>query len=351
LSILTCIDARIDPAKFAGLSEARTVIRNAGDRASDDAIRSLVVSWKDRSASQRPWADWALHLASAPGKRLELFQRAAMTMARFGLWLPGAAAGTRREAFVEPAAGDRRFSDPAWAQWPFNALAQGFLSTEGWWREATSCVPGLERDCEAEAAFMTRALIDVFSPSNIPWLNPVILDKTVKAGGYNFVRGAANWLDALDRMLAGKPPAGAEAFEVGRNVAVTPGKVVYRNDLIELIQYEPATDKVFLEPILMVPAWIMKYYILDLEPQSSMVRFLVGRGHTVFMVSWKNPDARDRNVSLDDYRRQGVMAAFDAVSAIIPNRKSMPAAIASAARSWRSRRRPWQGTMTSASRA
>ena len=115
------------------------------------------------------WADWALHLASAPGKRLELFQRAAMTMARFGLWLPVAAAGTKREAFVEPAAGDRRFFDPAWSQWPFNVLVQGFLSTEAWWRQATSRVAGLERDREAEAAFMARALIDVVSPSNIAW--------------------------------------------------------------------------------------------------------------------------------------------------------------------------------------
>ena len=267
------------------------------------------------------WADWALHLALAPGKRLELFQRAAMTMARFGLWLPSAATGTRREAFAEPAASDKRFSDPAWSRWPFNVLEQGFLSTEDWWREATRNVPGVVREREAEIGFMTRALADVFSPSNIPWLNPVIMDKTAKTGGCNLVRGAANWLDDFDRLLSGKPPAGAEAFEVGRNVAVTPGMVVYRNDLIELIQYAPATDKVFAEPILIIPAWIEKYYILDLEPQSSMVRFLVERGHTVFIVSWKNPDSRDRNVSLDDYRRQGVMAALDAVTAIVPNRK------------------------------
>ena len=124
------------------------------------------------AAVAETWADWALHLASAPGKRLELFQRAAMTMARFGLWLPGADAGTKRDAFLVPAAGDRRFSDPAWSKWPFNVLAQGFLSTEAWWREATSHVPGLVRDREAEVAFMTRALIDVFFAEQHPVAEP-----------------------------------------------------------------------------------------------------------------------------------------------------------------------------------
>ena len=196
-------------------------------------------------AVAQTWNDWAVHLASAPGKRLELFQRAMMSMARFGLWAPGAAAGKSHEALVETAPTDRRFSDPAWSQWPFPLFMQSFLSTEAWWAEATRDVPGLARDHEAEVAFMTRAMIDAVSPSNIPWLNPVIVNTTAKEGGQNFVRGAANWLDDLDRTLAGKPPAGAEEFEVGRNVAVTPGKVVFRNDLMELIQYEPTTDKVF----------------------------------------------------------------------------------------------------------
>ena len=114
----------------------------------------------------------------------------------------------------------------------------------------------------------------------------------MKEAGFNLIRGAANWLDDFDRILSSKPPAGSEAFEVGRNVAVTPGKVVYRNDLIELIQYAPTTGKVFAEPILIIPAWIMKYYILDLEPQSSLVRYLVERGHTVFIVVVEEPRRR-----------------------------------------------------------
>ncbi len=267
------------------------------------------------------WADWALHLAQAPGKRLELMQSAAMTAARLSLWLPHAPANGRHTPPFEPAPNDRRFADPGWSQWPYNVYVQSFLGIEAWWAAATRDVPGLIRDREAEVAFMTRAAIDMVSPSNIPWLNPVSIAKTTKEGGFNLVRGASNWMEDLDRMFAGRPPAGAETFEVGGNVAVTPGKVVFRNDLMELIQYEPATAKVSAEPILIIPAWIMKYYILDLEPETSLVRWLVERGHTVFIVSWKNPDGRDREVGLDDYRRLGVKAALDAVTTIVPGEK------------------------------
>ncbi len=267
------------------------------------------------------WADWAIHLAAAPGKQLSLALRATMMLARLGLWLPGAATGRPHAPPMEPAPGDRRFADASWAEFPFNAIVQAYLIAESCWLEATRDLPGLERRHESEVSYMMRELIDIFAPSNLPWVNPVILRRTAEESGLNLARGASNWIEDLDRALAGRPPAGAEAFAVGRDVAATQGKVVFRNELMELIQYAPETDQVHPEPILIVPAWIMKYYILDLTPESSLVRFLLAQGHTVFMISWKNPEARDRDVSLDDYRRHGVMAALDAVSAVLPERK------------------------------
>ena len=166
-------------------------------------------------AVAQTWNDWAVHLASAPGKRLELLQRAAMSMANFGLWLPQAAAGTNHDALTEPASADRRFSDPAWSQWPYRLLVESFLSTEAWWAEATRNVPGLTRDHEAEVAFMTRALIDVVSPSNIPWLNPVIVNTTLKEGGINLLRGAKNWPMISTECSPANPPSARRSSRSG----------------------------------------------------------------------------------------------------------------------------------------
>lgn len=268
-----------------------------------------------------PWADWAFHLARAPGKQWALALRLQILTTRYGLWL--ARAGTRREVgpIVTPAPGDRRFADPGWSVWPFNALAQAYLLAEGWWLEAARQVPGVTRRHEQQMGFLMRQLADMGAPSNIPWLNPAIIAATSREGGQNLLRGLENWLEDCDRQLAGRPPAGTERFVPGRDLATTPGRVVFRNDLMELIQYAPTTERVQAEPVLIVPAWIMKYYILDLSPENSLVRWLVAQGHTVFMVSWKNPDERDCETSLDDYRKEGVMAALDAVTAILPDRK------------------------------
>ena len=265
------------------------------------------------------WTDWAVHLMAAPGKQSALALRAASMLARFSLWLPNAAFGGLHEAPARPTSDDTRFADAGWAVVPFNAVVQAHLLWETWWLEATHQVPGLERQHEAEVGFMMRQLIDVFAPTNIPWMNPMILHRTAREGDGNLLRGMTNLLEDLERQVTARPPVGMDEFQVGRDVAITPGKVVHRNGLMELIQYEPATELVHAEPILIVPAWIMKYYVLDLTPESSLVRWLVSRGHTVFMVSWKNPTEADRDTSLDDYRLRGVMAALDAVAAIVPN--------------------------------
>jgi len=182
-------------------------------------------------------------------------------------------------------------------------------------------VRGISRHHEAVVSFAARQMLDVFSPSNFLATNPQLLKETAEQGGGNLYRGWLNALEDAERRIAGHGPAGSEAFRPGETLAVTPGRVVYRNDLIELIQYSPTTEAVHPEPLLIVPAWIMKYYILDLSPDNSLVRYLVGQGHTVFVVSWKNPGAEDRDLDMDAYRRLGVMAALDAVNAILPRRK------------------------------
>ncbi|WP_338144555.1 PHA/PHB synthase family protein [Neoroseomonas marina] len=267
------------------------------------------------------WLDWAVHLSRAPGKRMELAARAWIQGLRWLLWLRHAATRSDPPPLVRPSNGDTRFADPAWQAFPFNALAQAHLLTEAWWTEATRAVPGLSRRHADQVAFMLRQMVDVWAPSNLPWMNPAIGQRTLAEFGTNLVRGAGNFLDDLERSVTGAPPPGTERFRPGHEVAITPGRVVFRNDLMELIQYEPTTPKVHAEPVLIVPAWIMKYYILDLMPEDSLVRWLVGQGFTVFMVSWKNPDERDRDTSLDDYRREGVMAALNAVSTILPDRR------------------------------
>ncbi|WP_239002729.1 PHA/PHB synthase family protein [Rhodovastum atsumiense] len=284
------------------------------------AIQARMTQGISPTAVASAWMDWIVHLASAPGKQLALSARASQAMLRHGMWLAHAALGPV-EPLVAPDAHDSRFADPAWKQWPFNAVVQSYLLSEAWWLETAHRVPGMTSRHEQEVTFMLRQLCDMFAPGNIPWINPVVIARAAREGGFNLLRGGHNWLEDMERLLTDRPPVGTEAFLPGRDVAVTPGRVIYRNDLMELIQYAPATDAVCAEPILIVPAWIMKFYVLDLSPDNSLVRWLVAQGHVVFIISWKNPGADDRDVGLDDYRRKGVMAAMDAIAAVLPGRK------------------------------
>ncbi len=252
-------------------------------------------------------SDWAWHLISAPDKQLSLAHKAQQNWIDWLTYfskgcLPGA-----DEQPIAPAKSDRRFRDNAWAKPPFAAWAQAFLLAEDFADHATSDVPGLSPANAAAMTFLARQMMDAFAPSNFLLTNPEALNRTAKVAGANLVSGWATLLNdcqAQLRLSKSRPPV-----QIGRDIAVTKGKVVYRNHLMELIQYEPVTETVHAEPLLIVPAWIMKYYIMDLSPENSMVRYLVEQGCTVFMISWRNPDAEDADLGMDDYLKQGPLAA------------------------------------------
>lgn len=263
------------------------------------------------------WSDWAMHLATSPGKQGQLVVKAGQKVQRLASFLSSCAfRPDAPETCIRPLPQDRRFDHPGWRTWPYNVLSQSFLLTQQWWHNATTDVRGVTHQHENAVEFASRQVLDVFSPSNFAWTNPEVVRRTVATGGMNLVRGWQNFLSDWHRQVTGAPPEGAESFTPGEAVAVTPGKVVYRNRLVELIQYDPVTEKVRPEPVLIVPAWIMKYYILDLSPANSLVRYLTEQGFTVFMISWKNPDAEDRTLGMDDYLKLGVLASVDAVAAI-----------------------------------
>ncbi|MBP6505425.1 MAG: alpha/beta fold hydrolase [Rhodoferax sp.] len=266
------------------------------------------------------YMDWLAHLAASPGKQQELVSKALRKSARLALHSLRCGTGTA-EPCIDPLPQDRRFTAPEWQQWPYNLIYQSFLLNQQWWHNATCGVRGVTPHHELVATFITRQMLDMWSPSNFLLTNPQVLAETMRSGGQNLVQGAQNFARDALQTINDAPAEGRARFRPGHEVALTPGKVVLRNDLMELIQYTPQTPKVFAEPVLIVPSWIMKYYILDLSPQNSLVRYLVDKGHTVFMISWKNPGASDRNHGMDDYRTLGVMAAVDAVSAVVPDRK------------------------------
>jgi polyhydroxyalkanoate synthase len=264
--------------------------------------------------------DWLTHLSLSPGKQHELLEKAIVKTMRIGEHtLRGPL--DHCQPCIEPLPQDRRFAAPEWQAWPFNLLYQSFLLHQQWWHNATTEVPGVTAHHEQLMTFAARQVLDTFSPSNFLLTNPEVQAETTRSGGMNLIQGWNNLLQEMQRRSTGQPLPGTEKFRPGKEVALTPGKVVLRNQLMELIQYSAQTDTVFAEPVLIVPSWIMKFYILDLSPENSLVKYLVEKGHTVFIVSWKNPTSADRNLGMNDYLKLGVMAALDAVTAIVPERK------------------------------
>ena len=217
---------------------------------------------------------------------------------------------------AEPEPGDSRFKDPEWSANPyFDFWKQAYLVTSKWAEDMLDNTEGLEGRTRQRAEFYLRQVASALSPSNFPLTNPEVLRETLATNAENLVQGMS--LLAEDMRKSGDllkvSQTDTTAFEIGRNLATTPGKVVYQNDIFQLIQYAPTTDKVREVPLLIVPPWINKYYILDLTPTKSLIKFIVDQGFTVFIISWVNPDTRLSHKSFEDYMQEGILTAADAV--------------------------------------
>jgi polyhydroxyalkanoate synthase len=290
------------------------------------ALAAYMKPREDGKLGAQAAADWT-DMAKTLGKVFEYWladpSRAAELQSSLGksyldLW----AAWTKRltgetiEPLVKPDARDRRFSDPEWSANPFfDFLKQGYLLTNQWAQHLVEDAKDLDDTTRLKADFYMRQIANAVSPSNFVLTNPELLRETLSSNAENLVRGM--------HMLAEDIEAGggelrirqsdSSQFEVGRNLAVTPGKVIYQNDLMQLIQYAPATENVLKRPLLIVPPWINKFYVLDLNPEKSFIRWCVEQGLTVFVISWANPDARLAKKGFTEYMREGPLAALDAI--------------------------------------
>lgn len=265
------------------------------------------------AALETAYFSWLSQLLQSPGTLLELMMHPLLHSNQFFKNL---------STHETPGDGkDVRFHTTNWSMYPWRLWAEQFLQFEDWCLAASNNIPGLPEHVRRAVTFRTRQILDALSPSNFVLTNPDLLSETLRSNGQNLIRGTELAVQDMLEKITGSPPAGAENFIPGKQVAITKGKVVFKNHLIELIQYSPQTTKVYKEPVLIIPAWIMKYYILDLLPENSLVNWLTQQGHTVFIVSWKNPDSKDRDLGMDDYYRLGAMGAIDAVSKVIPNTK------------------------------
>lgn len=282
---------------------------------------SQYIGWLSPVSYSLAMQSWLSHLSFSPAKQVDILHKAAQKFLRLMNYIEHSSSQTENEPCVKCREHDKRFTSDLWLKFPFNFYSQAFLLYEQLWDEMSIGERGVCTHHQHMVNFFGRQILDIFSPSNFPWLNPEVITATMQQGGANYLRGMQQFFNDISRSCNNLPPVSTEKFKVGEDVAITKGKVIYRNHLIELIQYEPRIKKVYAEPILFIPAWIMKYYILDLSPQNSLVKYLLEKGHTVFMISWKNPTYEDRDLGLEDYVNLGVMSALDVINAVIPQKK------------------------------
>ena len=263
-------------------------------------------------------AYWA-HAVSNPAKMLEVqMSYWADTMKHFVEAQQELSKG-RFKAPDDPGPRDKRFANPLWDTHPFfNYVKKQYLTNAQALSQAVEHVEDMDADEKNRLQYFTRQIIDMMSPTNFLATNPDALERAIETEGESLVKGLENLIGDLEankgEMLV--KLADEQAFELGRNIATTPGKVIYRNKMMELLQYEPATEQVYKTPVVIYPPWINKFYILDLKEQNSLVKWLVDQGYTVFVVSWINPDATYADVGMEDYIEEGYLAAIREVKAI-----------------------------------
>src|SRR4051794_6101699 len=268
----------------------------------------------DPAAPIRAFSEFSGHLLSHPAELFRAQQKAAGDWMKLWGHAAARAMGMEPEPLAEPARGDRRFKDPAWSQEPvFDYLKQAYLLTAQRAQELVEGAEGLDEGTRTRVDFFTQQALNALSPANFPATNPEAVRRAIETGSVSLVSGLANLLaDAAEEGGMVRRRA-SEEFELGVNLAATPGAVVYRNELMELIQYAPTTSEVWKRPLLYVPPLVNKYYLLDLQPKSSLIRWLVEQGHTMFVISWVNPGAELADKGLGDYIRQGPIEALDAI--------------------------------------
>jgi polyhydroxyalkanoate synthase len=296
----------------------------------------LVTDWLKRQATDAPAKPDPMNIGSAflemttqlmanPGKLMQT--QLGFWQDYMSLWQSTTRRMMGMEAGEPVIAGDprdKRFKDAAWKDVEvFDFIRQSYLLSARYITDVVKNADGMEPATAQKVDFYSRQFIDAMSPSNFLFSNPEVLRKTAETGGENLIKGLNNLLSDLER---GKGDlrikmTDTDAFKIGENIAVTPGKVVYQNDLMQLIQYTPTTDKVLKRPLLIVPPWINKYYILDLRPKNSFVKWATDQGHTVFIVSWVNPDERLSEKLFEDYLQEGILAALDAIEAATGERE------------------------------
>lgn len=263
--------------------------------------------------------DLAEALAAQPALLEKQVSLLTMDQLRLGLWTARRMHGETAPEPISSATPDRRFQDADWVELlPFSTARQWYIMWSRWFASTTAQLEA-DESMRQRIGFYLRQWLDALSPANFPVTNPVVVRETLESGGENLQRGLQNLLADLERGRISLVPQ--ERFKPGGNLALTPGQVVYRNELIELIQYAPSTKNVYAVPLLVLPPWINRYYVLDMRPGTSLMEYLVAQGYTVFVISWRNPDPAQAHINLEDYLKLGALAALKAVKSITKSRK------------------------------